>query len=73
MSVRPDPLLRAVARAMYEYLVAGGSYAPCFEEAERLRTRQYCEVEEAAKIFARACGGNGLGDPVMLRSRVKVR
>ncbi len=60
-----DPRLRAVARAMYEYL-AEDSYSPGFDEAERRRTRYYREVEEAAKIFARACGGSGLGSPVIL-------
>ena len=61
-----DPLLRAVAQAMYNYLVQGSNYAPNFDDAERRRTRQYFEVVEAAKIFARYCVADGLGDPVLL-------
>ena len=64
--IQADPLLRAVARAMYEYLVQGSNYAPGFDDAERKRTRQYEEVMEAAKIFARYCVADGLGDPVLL-------
>ena len=61
-----DPLLRDVARAMYGYLVQGSNYACSFDDAERKRTRQYFEVVEAAKIFARYCVADGLGDPVLI-------
>ena len=61
-----DPLLRDVARAMYEYLVQGSNYACSFERAERQRTRQYYEVTEAAKIFARSCVADGMADPILI-------
>ncbi|WP_156405492.1 hypothetical protein [Sphingomonas sp. Root710] len=51
---------------MYEYLVQGSNYAPTFDDAERKRTRQYHEATEAARIFARYCVADGLGDPLLL-------
>ena len=52
-----DPRLRAIARAVYLYLVED-SYSPGFEEAERRRTTAYRDAEGAARIFARACDSN---------------